>query len=113
MKFTIVALLIAGALTTSEASVSSKHNQKKLYTLMQIDEAPADCPPPLEISEGSLEFELGEFSRNFNMENWDKAMKVKAGLEKEGKAVKYAVTTKELYDKSFSFPKVRNYDYAV
>lgn len=23
------------------------------------------------------------------------------------------MTTKELYDKSFSFPKVRNYDYAV
>ena len=80
---------------------------------MQIDAAPADCPPPLEISEGSLEFQLGEFSRNFNMDNWHNAMKVKAGLEAEGKTVKYAVTTKELYDKSFSFPKVRNYDYAV
>jgi hypothetical protein len=56
MKFAIAALLIAGALTTSEASFTSKHNQKKLYTLMQIDEAPLDCPPPLEISEGSLEF---------------------------------------------------------
>ena len=40
-------------------------------------------------------------------------MKVKAGLAKVGKSPKFAVTTKELYDKSFSFPKVRNYDYAV
>jgi len=37
-------------------------------------------------------------------------MKIKGAL---GAKVKFAVTTKELYDKSFSFPKVRNYDYAV
>merc|ERR1719473_2108903 len=47
------------------------------------------------------------------MDNWDNAMEVKAGLGKAGKTPKFAVTTKELYDKSFSFPKVRNYDYAV
>ena len=47
------------------------------------------------------------------MENWDNAMHIKAELEKGGTPVKFAVTTKELYDKSFSFPKVRNYDYAV
>ena len=40
-------------------------------------------------------------------------MKIKGELEKQGKQVKIAVTTKELYDHSFSFPKVRNYDYAV
>ena len=72
-----------------------------------------DCPPPLEISEDSLHFQLGEFSRNFKMENWDNAMKIKEGLDKQGKKTRFAVTTKELYDKSFSFPKVRNYDYAV
>jgi len=33
--------------------------------------------------------------------------------KKKGINAKFAVTTKELYDKSFSFPKVRNYDYAV
>ena len=40
-------------------------------------------------------------------------MEVAAGLAKAGKTPRFAVTTKELYDKSFSFPKVRNYDYAV
>ena len=40
-------------------------------------------------------------------------MHIKNELAKSGQAPKFAVTTKELYDKSFSFPKVRNYDYAV
>ena len=47
------------------------------------------------------------------MKNWDNAMEIKGKLSASGGAVKFAVTTKELYDKSFSFPKVRNYDYAV
>ena len=47
------------------------------------------------------------------MENWNNAMHIKAQLEAGGARPKFAVTTKELYDKSFSFPKVRNYDYAV
>ena len=40
-------------------------------------------------------------------------MTIKGKLNSQGKTPKFAVTTKELYDKSFSFPKVRNYDYAV
>ena len=40
-------------------------------------------------------------------------MTIKGKLNSQGKNPKFAVTTKELYDKSLSFPKVRNYDYAV
>ena len=40
-------------------------------------------------------------------------MKIRGDLAGNGQNPKFAVTTKELYDKSFSFPKVRNYDYAV
>ena len=72
-----------------------------------------DCPPPLELTQEELNYQLGEFSRNFKMENWDNAIKIKKSLEEKGKKPQFAVTTKELYDKSFSFPKVRNYDYAV
>merc|ERR1719181_1735107 len=88
-----------------------------LYNLMQLENkesgAPAACPPPLEISEDELAYQLGEFSRNFDMKNWDNAMEIKGKLQAGGAKPKFAVTTKELYDKSFSFPKVRNYDYAV
>lgn len=109
MKF-VTALLCAGAVT---ASVSV--NQEMLYEIMNLQTSMADpaCPPPLEISEEELSFQLGSFSRNFDMTNWNNAMEVAAGLAKSGKTPRFAVTTKELYDKSFSFPKVRNYDYAV
>merc|ERR1712167_479475 len=95
-----------------------------LYNLMQLESeteyrsrdgeiSSPSCPPPIEISEDELHYQLGEFSRNFDMKNWNNAMHVKGELGKQGKNPKFAVTTKELYDKSFSFPKVRNYDYAV
>ena len=112
MKFAALALL--GAVSASNIS----RNQEMLYEIMalQTESQQVDangCPIPLEITEDEMQYQLGEFSRNFNMDNWDNAMKVKAGLAKVGKTPKFAVTTKELYDKSFSFPKVRNYDYAV
>ena len=103
MKFT--ALLMLGA------TASAFNNQEKLYDLMQLQTE--ECPEPLEISEDELHYQLGEFSRNFNMEHWNNAMKIKEELSKQNKNPRFAVTTKELYDKSFSFPKVRNYDYAV
>ena len=108
MKFT--ALLLCGAIATTTA-MDVSDNQEKLYELMQLNTA--ECPKPLEISEDEMHYQLGEFSRNFQMENWKNAMHIKDKLGKQGKFPKFAVTTKELYDKSFSFPKVRNYDYAV
>merc|ERR1719163_33018 len=108
MKF--VALALLGAVSANYS------NQDKLYEIMALQTQQVDangCKIPLEISEDELQYQLGEFSRNFNMDNWDNAMEVKKGLGKVGKNPKFAVTTKELYDKSFSFPKVRNYDYAV
>ena len=110
MKFATLALIGAAS------AVQVSDNQQMLYDIMALQTSQVDangCPIPLAITEDELAYQLGEFSRNFNMDNWDNAMKVKAGLAKAGKTPKFAVTTKELYDKSFSFPKVRNYDYAV
>ena len=107
MKFIAIAALL-GATTSAHES-----NQAKLYDIMALQMTGADCPEPLEISEEELHYQLGEFSRNFNMENWNNAQKIADGLAKAGKSPRFAVTTKELYDHSFSFPKVRNYDYAV
>jgi len=104
MKF---GLAIAALAASTEAMLSS--NQSKLYMLMQLQ----NCPPPLEISEDNLAYQLGEFSRNFQMVNWDNANEIAGKLRDAGAKPKFAVTTKDLYDKSFSFPKVRNYDYAV
>ena len=108
MKFT--ALLLCGAIASTTA-MDVSDNQEKLYELMQLNTQ--ECPKPLEITEDELHYQLGEFSRNFQMESWNNAMHIKEKLNKKGSFPKFAVTTKELYDKSFSFPKVRNYDYAV
>ena len=78
MKFTLVALLGFAA-----ASQSTKHNQAMLYNLMQIEADPA-CPPPLAITEDELHFQLGEFSRNFDIKNWDNAMTIRSGLAGSG-----------------------------
>ena len=75
MKFTIVALL-------GLAAASTKHNQAMLYNLMQLED-PA-CPPPLAITEDELHYQLGEFSRNFDMKNWDNAMKIRGDLSGTG-----------------------------
>ena len=107
MKFA-TALLCAGAVS---ASVSD--NQEMLFEIMNLQTSTEPCPPPLEITDEELSFQLGQFSRNFEMSAWNNAMDIAAGLAKAGKTPRFAVTTKELYDKSFSFTKVRNYDYAV
>lgn len=113
MKFSFAALLLVGSVSAFYEFPET--NQETLYNLMELqnEETKEDCPPPLENTQEELNYQLGEFSRNFRMENWDNAVKIKNHLEKGGKKAKFAVTTKELYDKSFSFPKVRNYDYAV
>lgn len=106
MKFTLVVAAL-GALATTEAINIS--NQAKLYSFMKDSE----CPEPLEMTEEELQHQMGLFSRTFEMVHWNNAMKIKDELVKSGASPKIAVTTKELYDKSFSFPKVRNYDFAV
>merc|ERR1712166_1281992 len=92
MKFASIALL-------GVAAATSKHNQVMLYNLMQLESegAPA-CPPPLAITEDELNYQLGEFSRNFDNKNWDNAMEIKGKLAEAGSTPKFAVTTKELYD---------------
>ena len=68
MKFT--ALLFCGVIASSQA-MGISDNQEKLYELMQLNVE--ECPKPLEISEDELNYQLGEFSRNFQMENWKNA----------------------------------------
>lgn len=67
------------------AAANSRHNQVMLYNLMQLDaESDPACPPPLAITEDELHYQLGEFSRNFDMKNWDNAMKIRSELAEKG-----------------------------
>ena len=87
-----------------------KKNQDNLYELMSMNNR--ECSKDLEISEDALHYELAKFSRNFDIKHYNNAMQILDKLNEKGENVRAAVTTKELYDKSFSFPKVRNYDFA-
>ena len=107
MKLIAIAALLASVEAMS--AHSNNFNQEKLYHLMRLQE----CPEVLENTEEELHYQLGEFSRTLEKKNWDNAMTILTALKGSGKTPKYAVTTKELYDHSFSFPKVRNYDYAM
>ena len=68
------------------------------------------CEEALEVSEAELNIQLDYFSRKFDMKHYDNAMKIYGELKKQGKNPKLQVTTWELYDKAFSFPRVRRYD---
>ena len=100
MKFYMVAALVALA---EGAKISKMSNQEKLYLAIK------DCDK----TEEDMNYEMGQFSRTFDLKHWENAMDIYGNLKEKGKTPKIAVTTKELYDHSFSFPKVRNYDYAV
>jgi hypothetical protein len=52
------------------------------------------------------------FSRTLDERYWKNALNVqKALLESTGKLPTMDVTTYELYDKAFSFPRIRRYDF--
>ena len=58
-----------------------------------------------------LEKEMEYFSRKFDVKNFHNALKIMKNMSKGGQPnVKAFVHTWELYDKAFSFPRVRRYD---
>jgi hypothetical protein len=52
------------------------------------------------------------FSRTLNPLHWKNAQNIAAALkESSGVAPKLSITTYELYDKAFSFPRIRRYGF--
>ena len=58
-----------------------------------------------------MKYQMEMFSRNFNIVHFANAWKIFTELRTKGYAGKLPlVTTWELYDKAWSFPRVRFYD---
>lgn len=72
--------------------------------------SPADCEPALDVSVEELNKQLDYFSRKLDMKYYENAMAIYKELLKDGLNPQLSVSTWELYDKSFSFPRVRRYD---
>ena len=57
-----------------------------------------------------MDIQLDYFSRRLDMKYYDNALKIYAELKKMGQDPQVNVHTYELYDQSFSFPRVRRYE---
>ena len=97
MKFSLLLVALLGA---NQAATVSQHDAK--HTL--------GCDEALEVSEEELGIQLDFLSRRLDVKYYENAMKIYDELKKMGKNPKVSVHTWELYDKAFSFPRVRRYD---
>mmetsp|Transcript_17297 Transcript_17297/g.26692 ORF Transcript_17297/g.26692 Transcript_17297/m.26692 type:complete len:186 (-) Transcript_17297:59-616(-) len=69
--------------------------------------AKGQCEERLWLSQDELDWQMDQFSRHFKVENYNNALKIAKELGVKAPRVH----TWELYDKSFSFPRVRRYDF--
>jgi len=59
-----------------------------------------------------LDIELDYFSRRFDKKHYKKAMQIYKQMKKKlGLDPKVSIHTWELYDKAFTFPRIRRYDF--
>ena len=70
------------------------------------------CVEALNLTVPQMEKEMEYFSRNFDIKHFQNALEIQKNLSVNGvPTAKAFVHTWELYDKSFSFPRVRRYDF--
>ena len=79
-------------------------------TLKQMASA-EPCEEALPVTAEELEIQLDYLSRRLDMKYYENAMKIYEELRKQGQNPTLDVHTFELYDKAFSFPRVRRYDF--
>ena len=63
----------------------------------------------LDETQKELDYQLEMFSRTLDPRHWTNAQNVAAAMGDAGQQAKWKVTTWELYNKAFSFPRVRRY----
>ena len=100
MKYSTVALLFLGL--TAQA-IDLKSAQK-------VENALLEPCVYLDETQDELDYQMDMFSRTLDPRHWTNAVNVAKAMEKNsGKAPRLSVHTWELYDKAFSFSRVRRY----
>jgi hypothetical protein len=126
MKYTIAALVFLGLVAQSEARVettlaqvqarntnfladdSSSSSSSDDETLVQTQQ-PCEY---LDETQAELDYQLDMFSRTLDPRHWTNAQNIAQALHKKsGATPKLQVHTWELYNDSFSFPRVRRYSF--
>ena len=113
--------MIVALLAILMASVSAINLNKDGHDTMGADGAQSQtknalydgpCVESLNLTYAQMEKEMEYFSRKFDIKNFQNAMKIMKNLTKGGSpSSKVFVHTWELYDKAFSFPRVRRYEF--
>ena len=68
------------------------------------------CEPAIDVSQKQLDIELDKFQRGFDKNHYKRAMMIYNEMRAhQGLNPQVRVNTWELYDKAFSFPRVRRY----
>ena len=117
----VAILAILGYLTTEAQAVQQYYpgvrfvDQQESFVQADASEdlqqfLSAPCDPALPMTAEQMKIEMDYFSRKFDMKHYNNAMKIFAELKKKGyKGPNPKVTSWELYDKSFAWPRVRQY----
>jgi len=126
MKYYTVLALFLGVITTSQAaSVTSVATIKSSIkgnpsghsssesdneaTLVQLDAVPCEY---LDETAEELNYQLDMFSRTLDVRHWTNAVNVHNAIKKKsGADLPLRVTSWELIDRAFAFPRVRRYNF--
>ena len=115
MKYTAVALLFLGVISTSQAVAVHETNYVAESSGSDDDAQNVQLNDPCEYldeTQEELDYQVDMFSRTLDPRHWTNVLNIaKAMKKKQGKTPRLQVHTWELYDKSFSFPRVRRYNF--
>jgi hypothetical protein len=124
MKYTTVALLLLGVISTTQAVEQRSLVQNKISASQHLavsesdsdsDDALVQLHEPCEYldeTQDELDYQVDMFSRTLDARHWTNVMNIsKAMAKNNGAAPRLQVHTWELMDKSFSFPRVRRYNF--
>jgi len=102
MKFSAVLVLFLGLAAATEMQVE---NQASIKSAME-----GPCVY-LDETQAELDYQVDMFSRTLDSRHWTNVGNVAKAMKKAGKKPYMYIHTWELYDKSFSFPRVRRYGF--
>lgn len=121
VKLIAIAALL-GAATQVEATQTSVTTLKSLQStevaavdsddegIMDLVQLDAPCVY-LDETAAELAYQVEMFSRTLDIRHWTNAKAIQDRLISNGQDAKIKVFTWELYDKAFSFPRVRRYEF--
>ena len=94
------------ALVSAAAAVSLQGNYHPTGVIDALTEARGSCTERLWVDKNELDWQMDQFSRKFDKQNYDNAAFIAGEL---GVALP-KVKTWELLNKSFSFPRIRRFE---